>query len=66
MQTLMSDPVILPSSNNKNDRNKYIMDRKVIERHLMNNPNNSFNREPLNKNDLIPFTRLRIYPILKN
>ncbi len=35
------------------------MDRKIIERHLMNNPTNPFNREPLNKNDLIPYTELK-------
>merc|ERR1712154_22287 len=57
MQTLMTDPVILDK--NKNDKNKYVMDRKIIERHLMNNPNNPFNREPLTKNDLIPDTELK-------
>ena len=41
------------------DTNKYVMDRKVIERHLMNNPNNPFNREPLTKNELIPDNELK-------
>jgi len=59
MQTLMTDPVILGKNKNKNDTNKYVMDRKNIERHLMNNPNNPFNREPLTKNDLIPDTELK-------
>lgn len=49
MQTLMRDPVRLLDKNGKND---YIMDRKVIERHLMNNPNNPFNRQPLTVDDV--------------
>jgi len=60
MQTLMSDPVILGKNKNEQDTNKYVMDRKVIERHLMNNPNNPFNREPLTKEDLIPDTELKM------
>ena len=60
MQTLMSDPVILGKNKNPKDPNKYVMDRKVIERHLMNNPNNPFNREPLTKEDLIPDTELKL------
>ena len=35
------------------------LDSQVIERHLMNNPNNPFNREPLTKEDLIPDTELK-------
>ena len=35
------------------------VDLQVIERHLMNNPNNPFNREPLTKEDLIPDTELK-------
>merc|ERR1711933_172010 len=58
MQTLMSDPVTWKNKNGQ-DTNKYVMDRKVIERHLMNNPNNPFNREPLTKEDLIPDTELK-------
>ena len=57
MQTLMTDPVILGKEKNKD--NQYVMDRKVIERHLMNNPNNPFNREPLTKDDLVPHTELK-------
>merc|ERR1712228_766221 len=59
MQTLMTDPVILGKNKNEKDTNKYVMDRKVIERHLMNNPNNPFNREPLTKNELIPDNELK-------
>ena len=59
MQTLMTDPVILGVNSNEKDRNRYVMDRKVIERHLMNNPNNPFNREPLSKGDLIPDVELK-------
>merc|ERR1712228_141983 len=59
MQTLMTDPVILGKNKNEKDTNKYVMDRKVIERHLMNNPNNPFNREPPTKNELIPDNELK-------
>merc|ERR1712110_91301 len=59
MQTLMTDPVILGKNKNEKDKNQYVMDRKVIERHLMNNPNNPFNREPLTKDDLIPHIELK-------
>eukprot|EP01083_Nonionella_stella_P061089 159270_1 len=52
MQTLMTDPVRLATSS-------FVMDRKVIERHLMNNPNNPFNRKPLTKDQLIPQTELK-------
>eukprot|EP01084_Bolivina_argentea_P286930 492298_1 len=70
MQELMGDPVILGKkikhdNNNENqDEGKkndcqYVMDRKVIERHLMNQQNNPFTREPLTKNELIPYTELK-------
>merc|ERR1712083_261436 len=59
MQTLMTDPVILGKNKNEKDKNQYVMDRKVIERHLMNNPNNPFNREPLTKDDLVPDVQLK-------
>ena len=59
MQTLMTDPVILGKNKNAKDKNLYVMDRKVIERHLMNNPNNPFNREPLTKSELIPHNELK-------
>nr|XP_057939431.1 ubiquitin conjugation factor E4 B isoform X2 [Doryrhamphus excisus] len=39
MDTLMTDPVMLPSGN--------IMDRSIILRHLLNSPTDPFNRQPL-------------------
>jgi len=50
MYTLMRDPVRLPAANSK----EYVMDRKVIERHLLNNPNNPFTRDPLTVEQLVP------------
>ena len=44
MDTLMSDPVILPSGN--------IMDRSIILRHLLNSPTDPFNRQPLTESML--------------
>uniref|UniRef100_A0A8C7VPP6 Ubiquitin conjugation factor E4 B n=1 Tax=Oncorhynchus mykiss TaxID=8022 RepID=A0A8C7VPP6_ONCMY len=44
MDTLMTDPVILPSGN--------IMDRAIILRHLLNSPTDPFNRQPLNESML--------------
>ncbi|MFT7798460.1 ubiquitin conjugation factor E4 B-like [Arapaima gigas] len=44
MDTLMSDPVKLPSGN--------IMDRAVILRHLLNSPTDPFNRQPLTESML--------------
>ncbi|CAD6198782.1 unnamed protein product [Caenorhabditis auriculariae] len=46
MDTIMEDPVLLPSG--------HVMDRKIIERHLLTTPNNPFNRAPLNVSDLVP------------
>ncbi|CAK8987151.1 unnamed protein product [Durusdinium trenchii] len=40
MSEIMVDPVLLPTSNT-------IMDRKVIERHIMSNDDDPFNRKPL-------------------
>ena len=45
MQTLISDPVYLPTSN-------LIMDRHIIERHLITEKFDPFNRKPLKKTDL--------------
>lgn len=45
MDTLMTDPVILPSGT--------IMDRKVILRHLLNSQTDPFNRQPLTESQLI-------------
>jgi ubiquitin conjugation factor E4 B len=47
MQTVMRDPVHLPTS-------KVAMERSVIMRHLLNNPIDPFNRMPLRVEDLQP------------
>lgn len=47
MDTLMDDPVILPSSGK-------IMDRPVIIRHLLNSQTDPFNRQPLSEDNLMP------------
>merc|ERR1719254_70085 len=52
MSEIMEDPVLLPTSNN-------IMDRKVIERHIMSNDDDPFNRLPLGVKDLVPLNELR-------
>lgn len=52
MQEIMVDPVLLPTS-------KTIMDRKVIERHIMSNDDDPFNRMPLSVKDLVPQVELR-------
>ncbi|XP_018589466.1 ubiquitin conjugation factor E4 B isoform X2 [Scleropages formosus] len=54
MDTLMSDPVQLPSG--------HIMDRSVILRHLLNSPTDPFNRQPLTESMLesVPELKLRI------
>ncbi|KAH9506359.1 Ubiquitin conjugation factor E4 B [Dermatophagoides farinae] len=51
MDTIMDDPVILPSGN--------IMDRSVIIRHLLNASTDPFNRQPLNEDMLVPNDKLR-------
>ncbi|XP_051961213.1 ubiquitin conjugation factor E4 B isoform X2 [Xyrauchen texanus] len=51
MDTLMSDPVQLPSGN--------IMDRAIILRHLLNSPTDPFNRQPLTENMLEPVPELK-------
>ncbi|CAE8655499.1 unnamed protein product, partial [Polarella glacialis] len=52
MSDIMVDPVMLPTSNT-------IMDRKVIERHIMSNDDDPFNRMPLSVKDLVPQDELR-------
>ena len=47
MYTLMEDPVILPSS-------KTIIDRSTIRSHLLSDPHDPFNRQPLNIEDVKP------------
>lgn len=52
MAEIMEDPVLLPTSNT-------IMDRKVIERHIMSNDDDPFNRAHLAVKDLQPQDKLR-------
>uniref|UniRef100_A0A8C9VGD6 Ubiquitin conjugation factor E4 B n=1 Tax=Scleropages formosus TaxID=113540 RepID=A0A8C9VGD6_SCLFO len=54
MDTLMSDPVQLPSG--------HIMDRSVILRHLLNSPTDPFNRQPLTESMLESGTQRTHYP----
>ena len=46
MDTLMTDPVQLPSGT--------IMEKKVILRHLLNSQTDPFNRQPLTEDQLTP------------
>lgn len=46
MDTLMTDPVKLPSG--------VTMDRSIIARHLLNSQTDPFNRQPLTEDELIP------------
>lgn len=46
MDTLMSDPVLLPSG--------AVMDRAIITRHLLNSSTDPFNRQPLTEDMLKP------------
>ena len=46
MGTLMQDPVILPSS--------HVVDRSVINRHLLNSATDPFSRQPLTIDQLVP------------
>ena len=52
MYSLMTDPVILPSS-------KISIDRATIRSHLLSDPNDPFNREPLRIEQVIPNDELR-------
>ena len=51
MDTLMSDPVQLPSGT--------IMDRAIITRHLLNSSTDPFNRQHLTEDMLIPEVELK-------
>ncbi|XP_061397398.1 ubiquitin conjugation factor E4 B [Musca vetustissima] len=51
MDTLMSDPVVLPSGT--------IMDRAIITRHLLNSNTDPFNRQPLTEDMLVPNIELK-------
>ncbi|CAK8686773.1 unnamed protein product [Clavelina lepadiformis] len=52
MDTLMTDPVLLPTSGN-------IMDRSIIMRHLLNSSTDPFNRQELKVEMLQPVTELK-------
>ncbi|CAH4029952.1 ubiquitin conjugation factor E4 B [Pieris brassicae] len=51
MDTLMTDPVFLPSGK--------VMDRSVILRHLLNSATDPFNRQPLSEDQLRPASELK-------
>ncbi|XP_061592345.1 ubiquitin conjugation factor E4 B isoform X2 [Cololabis saira] len=51
MDTLMNDPVMLPSGN--------VMDRAIILRHLLNSSTDPFNRQPLTESMLEPVPELK-------
>ncbi|MPD03692.1 Ubiquitin conjugation factor E4 B [Portunus trituberculatus] len=51
MQTLMEDPVELPSG--------VVMDRPTIVRHLLNDPTDPFTRQPLSEEQLLPAETLK-------
>lgn len=51
MDTLMSDPVVLPSGT--------IMDRAIITRHLLNSNTDPFNRQNLTEDMLVPNIELK-------
>jgi len=52
LATLMQDPVMLPSS-------RKIVDRSTIVRHLLSDPHDPFNRQPLRIEDVIPQPALK-------
>ncbi|XP_028966610.1 ubiquitin conjugation factor E4 B [Galendromus occidentalis] len=52
MDTLMEDPVILPSGQ--------VIDRSTITRHLLNSATDPFNRQPLSEEELVPAGELRV------
>ena len=56
MMTLMRDPVKFTSPKTGQ---VFVMDRKVIERHLLNNGNNPFTREKLTSDDLTDHSQLK-------
>ena len=55
MYTLMTDPVILPTS-------KTSIDRSTIRSHLLSDPNDPFNRAPLKVEDVIPGMSIPNFP----
>jgi hypothetical protein len=61
MSTLMKDPVELPSSRNIVDYMTISksFDVYYLEKHLMNEPNDPFNRSPLTIDQLVPRNDLK-------
>ena len=51
MDTLLEDPVVLPSGT--------IMEKSIILRHLLNSQTDPFNRQPLSEDELKPATDLK-------
>ncbi|GFO26247.1 ubiquitin conjugation factor e4 b [Plakobranchus ocellatus] len=51
MDTLMENPVILPSGQ--------VMERAIIIRHLLNSQTDPFNRQPLKEEELVPAVELK-------
>ena len=52
LYTIMTNPVILPSS-------QLIIDLMTIKKHLMNDPHDPFNREPLTLDECVPDVELK-------
>ncbi|KAJ8679553.1 hypothetical protein QAD02_015340 [Eretmocerus hayati] len=52
MSTIMTDPVILPSS-------RAIVDRQTIARHLLSDQTDPFNRQPLRNDEIKPAVELK-------
>jgi ubiquitin conjugation factor E4 B len=52
LASLMEDPVTLPTS-------KQVLDRSTIRSHLLSDPNDPFNRQPLKIEQVIPNTELK-------
>lgn len=59
MATLMEDPVILPSS-------KVTIDRQTIKIHLLSDPKDPFNREPLKLEDVVPSTSVLLFSMRRS
>lgn len=52
MATIMTDPVILPTS-------EFVLDRSTIRQHLLSDPRDPLNRSPLKIEDVIDNTKLK-------
>lgn len=52
LSTLMRDPVVLPIS-------KVTVDRSTIVQHLLSDPTDPFNKQPLTLDQLVPDDQLR-------